>query len=461
MSTIAISNETLDRYNRPGPRYTSYPTVPFWSKEFGEADYLQALRDLTARPDEALSLYVHLPFCAERCHYCGCNATVTNKEAVIDSYLDRLEREIHMVIDIIGSGRPVLQLHWGGGTPNHLNEAQLTRLYGLLASTFVLDPQAEISLEIDPRIATWERLQTIRSLGFNRISLGVQDFEPQVQQAIGRIQPEALTRDVYRMCRDLAFDSINLDLVYGLPGQTDATFRRTLQEIIKLAPDRVACFSYAHLPDMRHNQRLVDVTLMPNHYDKFGMFQMAVDLFGEAGYDWVGMDHFAIQSDELAVAARERRLHRNFMGYTTLPAQHMLAFGSSSIGDLADCFVQNDAKLGNYQRAIDAGHLPVVRGMRRSEDDNLRRQVITHLMCNLELPYNLTEPDFGQDVRALLPDEIAQIAAYADEGLVELEPDRLVVTTLGRYFVRILGMPLDAYLQQSGDQPVPKFSKTI
>jgi oxygen-independent coproporphyrinogen-3 oxidase len=459
MTTDSISREVLDRYNRPGPRYTSYPTVPFWSKEFGEADYRQTLADLAQRPDEPLSVYVHLPFCSQRCHYCGCNATVTNRDEVVDAYLDRVEREINMVLEIVGQQRRVVQLHWGGGTPNFLSSAQITRLYTLLSQMFDIDPQGEISIEVDPRIATRERLETIRSLGFNRVSLGVQDFEPDVQEAIGRIQPEELTRDIYLICRELGFESVNLDIVYGLPGQTDVSFGRTLREVIKLAPDRVACFSYAHLPDARHNQKKVDVTFMPTHYEKFALFQMAVDLFTEGGYDWVGMDHFALHKDELAIAARERRLHRNFMGYTTQPATHMLAFGMSSIGDLADCFVQNDAKLGNYQKAIDAGHLPVVRGMRLSADDQLRRLVITHLMCNLELPYNLTREAYGADVPDLLGPELERIKAYADEGLLTIEPDRLVVTTLGRYFVRILGMELDTYLHQASDRPI--FSKTI
>ncbi len=459
MSTVSISQETLDRYNRPGPRYTSYPTVPYWSKEFGPADYRQALHELAARPDEDLSLYVHLPFCAERCHYCGCNATVTRREAVVDSYLDRVEREMTMITDIVGRGRRVMQMHWGGGTPNFLTIPQKQRLYGLLAHLFSLDAQAEISLEIDPRIATRAGLEALRELGFNRISLGVQDFEPDVQQAIGRIQPESQTREVYAICRDLGFDSVNLDLVYGLPHQTELTFSRTLREIIAMAPDRVACFSYAHLPDARHNQKRVDTTNMPDHYEKFALFQMAVEMFTESGYEWLGMDHFARRDDELAVAARERRLHRNFMGYTTQPASQMLAFGMSGIGDMAGRFVQNDAKLGTYQKSIDAGELPIVRGMQLSHDDQLRRLVITHLMCNLELPYSLTVEPFGVDVREALGDEIERVLAYEDEGLLVSEPDRLVVTTLGRYFVRILGMELDAYLKQPSDRPM--FSKTI
>jgi oxygen-independent coproporphyrinogen-3 oxidase len=459
MSIQTISREVLDRYNKPGPRYTSYPTVPFWHKSFGEADYLQALRDLAQRPDETLSVYVHLPFCAERCFYCGCNATVTRQPAVVDTYLDRVEREVRTVVDMLGGRRRVVQLHWGGGTPNFLSSAQVARLYGLLDELFDIDPAGEISVEIDPRIADRERLETLRRLGFNRISLGVQDFEEAVQRAIGRIQPEALTHEVYHLCRELGFESVNLDVVYGLPNQTELTFGRTLHEIINLGPDRVACFSYAHLPDARPNQRRVDTTNMPDHYEKFALFQQSIDAFTSSGYEWIGMDHFARVDDELSVASRERRLHRNFMGYTTQPAPNMLAFGMSGIGDLADCFVQNDSKLGNYQKTIDAGRLPVVRGLRRTPDDALRRAVITHMMCNFELPYSLTREPFGVDAREALGPEIERLKGYADEGLLTVEPDRLVVTTLGRFFVRLLGMELDAYLHMDGERPV--FSRTI
>lgn len=459
MSIVSISRELLDQYNRPGPRYTSYPTVPFWRADFGEADYRQALSTLAERYHETLSIYVHLPFCASRCHYCGCNATVTNRSSVVDAYLDRVQREIELVLDLIGPKHRVVQLHWGGGTPNFLTSPQLTRLYRLLEDAFAINPSGEISIEIDPRIATWERLETIRTLGFNRISLGIQDFEPAVQEAIGRIQPEALTRQIYEMCRKLQFESVNFDLVYGLPGQTRATFSHTLHEVIELGPDRVACFSYAHLPDARHNQRQVDTTNMPDHYEKFDQFLLAIDTFAEAGYDWVGMDHFARSDDELAVAARERRLHRNFMGYTIKPAPHMLAFGMSAIGDLADCFVQNDAKLGSYQKTLDAGHLPVVRGMRRNADDTLRRTVILHLMCNLELPYKLTVADFGVDVRDVLGEELERLTPYEAEGFLTLEPERITITTLGRFFIRNICMELDTYLKKSGDRPM--FSKTI
>lgn len=459
MNATTVSRELLDRYNKPGPRYTSYPTVPVWSESFGEEDYRQALRDFADQPAANLSIYVHLPFCAERCYYCGCNATVTKREAVVDTYLDRVEREIELVAAILGERRHVVQIHWGGGTPNFLTAAQSQRLFALLDRAFDIDYHGEISIEVDPRIGSREQLEVFTTLGFNRISLGVQDFDPQVQTAIGRIQPESLTKALYAHCRELGFESVNLDIVYGLPHQTEATFSRTLNEIIKLGPDRLACFSYAHVPWVKPNQKLVDANALPNHYEKFGLFQMAIDTLTEAGYDWIGMDHFAKHDDELSVAVREKRLHRNFMGYTTQASPHMIAFGMSSIGDLAGHFIQNDAKLGNYQKMLDEGRLPVVRGHHLSRDDLLRRKVITHVMCNLELPYNLTRAEFGVGVQEALGAELERWRPYEDEGFVEFTPDRILVTTLGRYFIRNLCMELDAYLEEKSDRPI--FSKTI
>lgn len=458
LSTLA-TQELLDRYNRPGPRYTSYPTVPVWSAQTTAADYRQALRDLAAHPDDVLSVYVHLPFCESRCHYCGCNATVTRRPEVVDAYLDRLEREITTVTDLMGARRQTVQVHWGGGTPNFLTADQTRRLFGLLNDRFNLDFDGELSIEVDPRIGSREQLELFRSLGFNRISLGVQDIDVVVQQAIGRIQPVELTLGLFEASRELGFSSVNLDVVYGLPSQTPDTFARTLEAILALGPDRVACFSYAHVPWVKPNQKRVDTTLMPDPYTKFQLFQMAIDMFTNAGYEWIGMDHFAKRDDELSVALRERRLHRNFMGYTTRPAPHMLAFGMSSISELAGYYIQNDAKLGDYQKAIDAGDLPVVRGHRMSDDDRMRRAAINHLMCNLELPYDMPARDFGAAGAAFVVDAAERLRPYAEEGFVAYEADRLVVTDLGRLFIRNLCMELDAYLDKNSDRPL--FSKTI
>jgi oxygen-independent coproporphyrinogen III oxidase len=459
MSDVIITPEVLARYNKPGPRYTSYPTVPAWTESFGEDDYREALNDLATRNTDPISVYVHLPFCAERCTYCGCNATVTKRSEVVDKYLDRVEREMALVVPQLGARRQVVQLHWGGGTPNFLTAPQMSRLVGLLNQHFAIDPNGEVALEFDPRIGSIEQLEQIRALGFNRISFGVQDIHPEVQEAIGRIQPFEQTAKLFRASRELGFSSVNVDMVYGLPKQTSASFRETLLAIRELRPDRIACFSYAHVPWVKANQKLIDVTALPDTFTKFSLFRMAIDLMGEVGYDWVGMDHFAQRDDELAVAARERRLHRNFMGYTTRPASNMIAFGMSSISDLMGRFAQNEPHLGNYQKMLDAGKLPIIKGYKLSEDDLLRRTIILHLMCNLELPYNMTRASFGADLRDLVGDDLDRVEAFVEDGFVDLLPDRIQVTPLGRFFVRLLAMELDAYLAKTSQKMA--FSKTV
>jgi len=459
MSVRNVPRELLERYDRPGPRYTSYPTVPSWSDDFGEADYREALSELAGMKKESFSIYTHLPFCAELCTYCGCNATSTRKPEVVDAYLDRVEKELAFVTGTLGKGRRVQQLHWGGGTPNFLDADQRGRALGLLREAFAFDADAELSLEIDPRIADAEQIRALRDEGFNRISLGVQDFAPEVQEAIGRHQPREKTEAIYAACREVGFDSVNLDLVYGLPAQSRERFEASVDGIIALRPDRVALYSYAHVPWLKTNQRRIDESLLPAPSEKFALFLLALERFTDAGYAWLGMDHFALPTDELAVAASEKRLHRNFMGYTTRTAPHMLAFGNSGIGDLGGRFVQNESKLGRYQRALDADTLPVHRGMKLSADDLLRRRVITHLICNLELPFHLTEKDYGAPVDALLMLEIDRLRAYEQDGLVVVEPERLIVTDLGRFFIRNLCMELDSYLPQQQDRPM--FSRTV
>ncbi len=456
---VEVSRELLARHDKAGPRYTSYPTVPAWSSDFGADDYRAALRDLAARPDDELSIYLHLPFCAKHCHYCGCNAVVSREKDAVDRYLDRVERELDLAVDELGRGRRAVQIHWGGGTPNYLKPPQVERALDLLRDRFDVAPDAEISLEIDPRIGSPEEAAHLRSAGFNRISLGIQDFEPDVQLAIGRKQSRERTLRVYHGCRDAGFEGVNVDLVYGLPGQTRESFADTLREIIAVEPDRVACFSYAHVPWVRPEQEKVDTTRMPEGYEKFALFQLSIDMFEDAGYDWIGIDHFARRDDELAVARRERRLHRNFMGYTTRPAPHMLAFGMSGIGEVCDRFVQNDAALDGWSASVDAGRLPVVRGHVLSDDDRLRRLAILHLMCNGELPWSLTEAAFGAPANELLAEGLAAMRPYEDEGFVVFEPDRLTITDLGRHFARNICMELDAYLERDGEKPL--FSRTV
>jgi oxygen-independent coproporphyrinogen-3 oxidase len=453
MTTVRIEPDRLARYDVPGPRYTSYPTVPAWRAPFGTAEYREALEDLAGLAQDPVSVYVHLPFCGYRCHYCACTVALATRADVVDRYLDHVERELDLVTGIAGRRRPVLQLHLGGGTPNHLTVGQLERLARMLEDRLTFDPAAERSVEADPRLASREGIEALRALGFRRISYGVQDFDPAVQAAIGRPQSEAVVREAVELARAAGFAGINIDLIYGLPLQSPPRFARTLESALALAPDRVACYSYAQVPDARHNQRLIDAAMLPSREQKFELFQMAVEAFVGAGYEWIGMDHFARPADDLAAAARERRLHRDFMGYTTRPAPHLLGFGMSAIGDVAGRFVQNVPRTGAYQRAIDEGALPVERGHRLSDDDQRRRRAILNLMCNLELPHRLL-PLPEEDAHARLRPLVA-------EGLLAGHADRYEVTPVGRYFLRNVAMVLDVYLPQQQPGTRPRFSRTV
>ncbi len=456
---LPITPEFVEKYNQPGPRYTSYPTVPAWKQDFGHDEYMLALQELSQKPEDELAIYLHLPFCAKHCHYCGCNALVTRETNAVDQYLDLVEREIKMVTDVIGTGRLVSQLHWGGGTPNFLDEAQTERALNLFHTAFRMTDGAEISIEVDPRISSPEEAKFLKDIGFNRISLGVQDFEETVQIAIGRRQSHDRTIRVYDGCRAAGFEGVNVDLVYGLPGQTRDSFTATLEEVIGLEPDRVACFSYAHVPWVRPEQNKVDTTIMLAGYEKFQLFQLTVDLFGEAGYDWIGIDHFAKKDDELSVALKNRALHRNFMGYATKPAPHMLAFGMSGIGDVGDRFVQNDPDLAQWSATVDSGRFPIIKGHRLSDDDRLRRLAIINIMCNLELPWKLTVPEFGAPANELFAESLKALPPLLADGLVEMDEAGLRITSKGRYFVRNVAMIFDTYLGKDKDRPI--FSKTI
>lgn len=449
----------LKEHARPVPRYTSFPTVPFWDKEFGEADYVSALDDLGTQPERALSVYVHLPFCGKRCYYCGCNAMVTHRTEVVDAYLDHLAREVEGVTDRIGEGRTVTQMHWGGGTPNFLTDRQTVRLFEMLSGHFDFAHDAEISIEMDPRVATPSQPPLLKRLGFNRMSMGVQDFDPKVQAAIGRIQPESETVSLLEGARAAGFDSVNFDLVYGLPYQTTESFARTLNRVVELSPDRIATFSYAHLPELRKIQRAVDASGMPEPREKLGLFLDTVDTFQEAGYQWIGFDHFARPDDELAVAARERRLLRNFMGYTTHAAPDQVAFGLSAIGCLAGRFVQNDTGLARYGDALDDCHFPVVRGHRMSQDDEMRSLVIQHLLCNLEIREDLTETRFGGPVSSLLGEELDGLEPFVDEGFLSRSDNGWQVSDVGRFFVRNIAASLDPYLKRT--TRLPTFSSSV
>ncbi len=438
MSTFPpVSEETLRRYDVPAPRYTSYPTAPVWTAEVGPAAYAAALDRASRRPEALLSLYAHIPFCKERCGFCACNVVITRSRATADRYLDALVREMDTVVGHLGERRSLSQIHWGGGTPTFLDERQLEFLWTAIARRFQVQAGAEVSIEIDPVVTTRSQLECLRGLGFNRISMGVQDLDPAVQQVIDRVQSVEETRAALDHARALGFQGINFDLIYGLPLQTTATWRKTLDQVLAMRPDRTAVYSFAHVPDVRPNQKRLPVAGIPRGADKLELFRIAWEAFTSAGYVQIGMDHFAVPEDELAQAQGRRALGRNFQGYTVQTATEVVAFGASAISDIGGIYAQNAHGLPPYERAVNEGALAVDRGVVLSADDLQRRALISSLMCN-----------FWVTVPAGFDRELSRLAELQREGLVELRGREVEVTPLGRIFIRNVATVFDAYLEQ-------------
>jgi oxygen-independent coproporphyrinogen III oxidase len=460
-SLAAITAERLARFDRPGPRYTSYPTAVEFHDGFTPQRYLEKLDEAALQPDAPLSLYVHLPFCAERCSFCGCNVIITRKRGVADAYLDGLEREIDLVAARLGRRNRVSQLHWGGGTPTYLDVDQLDRLWRIVGARFVIEPGAEVAIEVDPRVTTPEQVTLLQRLGFQRVSMGVQDFDPRVQDAIHRYQTFEQTRDLHELLRAGGTESINFDFVYGLPQQTPASFRRTIERAVELRPDRVAVYSYAFVPWIQAHQKQIHLEDLPPREVKLELFGIAFELFTAAGYVQIGMDHFALPTDALARAARERTLHRNFMGYTTHPAQDSIGFGVSAIGEIGGAFAQNTKKLTRYEEALAQDLPPVERGFERSRDDVIRRDVIQSLMCNFHLDVRSIERLHGIDFATYFAPSLEELdEGPVAHGFVVRDADAIEVTEAGRLFVRNVCMAFDAYLKRhDGDRT--RFSRTV
>lgn len=458
MRAADVPLELLRRYNVQGPRYTSYPTAPMWKESFGAADYERILAE-SAAGASPLSLYFHLPFCEKLCYFCGCTVVITGRDhSPEDPYLGPLEREIDWVARAAGGNRPVAQLHWGGGTPTYFAPELLERLWRRIQDRFAFAPDAEIGVEIDPRVTTTRHLETLARLGFNRLSMGVQDFDPRVQQAINRIQPFEATRDLVAAARAVGFPSVNMDLIYGLPHQTPATFSQTIDRVLEIGPDRLAVYSYANVPWMKKHQAVIEPHL-PDETTKFGIFRTALERFTAAGYEYIGMDHFARPDDELARARRERTLHRNFQGYTTKAGTDLLGFGMSAIGSIGPYYVQNRRELAAYREAVLSGGAATFRGARLSPDDALRRAVIGNLLCHGVVVKREIEERFGIRFDATFAGALGRLSGCAEDGLVELSRDEVRATPLGRIFLRNLAMPFDAYLEETPQKPV--FSRTL
>jgi oxygen-independent coproporphyrinogen-3 oxidase len=453
--------DLLRRYDRPGPRYTSYPTAVEFHDGFREGEYRSRLADAAAATADPLSLYIHLPFCRERCSFCGCMVIITKKHEVAARYLEFLAREVAMLAEALGRRRRVVQYHWGGGTPTYLTLAEMEALHGTVVQHFEVQPGAEVAIEVDPRVTSTEQLRLLRQLGFNRVSFGVQDFTPEVQAAVNRIQPEAQTRRLFDDARRLGFESINIDLIYGLPLQTRESFGRAVDTVVSMRPDRVAAYSYAHVPWIRGNQKRIDPAMLPTGERKLELFGEVMDRFLAAGYVQIGMDHFSLPHDELARASAARRLHRNFMGYTTKPATDMVGLGVSAIGDVAGAFVQNTKKLSTYYADLEAGRFPVERGYLLDADDHLRRALITELMCNFRVDPLALGARFGIAFNDYFARELDELAAgpMAD-GLIARQNGAFEVTPAGRLLVRNIAMIFDRHLRARTTQ-TPVFSRTI
>lgn len=460
-SPVSVSADLLDKYNQPGPRYTSYPTAPEWDDNFGPPELREAFREANTKPHPAaLSLYFHIPFCESLCLYCGCNVVINKRHEVASPYLDHFKREIDWISAEVDRTREVEQLHWGGGTPTYLSPAQIENLFSYIKDRFSLSPTAEISIEIDPRVTTEEHCRALRRAGFNRISMGIQDFDPLVQKTIHRVQPYEDTRRLFDYCRELGFESINIDLIYGLPHQTAESFGDTVDKIIAMNPDRIAVFSYAHVPWMKKQQGSF-ARFLPEGFEKFRIFTHAIRKLTGGGYRYIGLDHFARPEDEISRAQDNRTLHRNFQGYTTKAGCDLYAMGVSSISGLEDAYAQNWRDLPRYYESIDAGRWPTMRGMRVSEEDKLRRSVINRILCHTVLVKSEIECDFGINFDEHFAAELAQLRDLERDGLVRLDGGRIEVAPLGRIFIRNVAMAFDAYLNEPESARSQLFSRTL
>ncbi|MGE4240796.1 oxygen-independent coproporphyrinogen III oxidase [Ramlibacter sp.] len=457
-----LSPDLLRQFDVAGPRYTSYPTADRFVEAFGAAEYGQALDECALRPAaqaQPLSLYVHIPFCESVCYYCACNKIVTKQHGRAATYLRYLEREMAFNTERLGRGRTVTQLHLGGGTPTFLSDDELAQLMAAIRRHFALAAGAECSIEVDPRTVTSARLQVLADLGFNRLSFGVQDFDPEVQKAVHRIQPASDVFALMRAAREIGFDSINADLIYGLPRQTEASFARTLRQVAELRPDRIALYGYAHLPERFKPQRRIVAADLPAAADKVAMLTSAIDAFLEAGYDYIGMDHFALPGDALAVAKREGRLQRNFQGYSTQADCDLIGLGVSAIGRIGATYSQNAKTIEAWCDLLDQSRLPVERGLALTRDDLARRAVIMAIMCKGEVLFEAVEASWLLDFGKYFAAEMRQLEPLRQAGLVEVDERGIRTTASGWFVVRAIAMVFDRYLQANRTRA--QFSKIL
>ena len=468
MKIINIINKEKPEFDRnliaslpaSGPRYTSYPTADRFHKDFSENEYIEtlALRSAGAL-NKPLSLYIHIPFCDTICYYCGCNKIITKDKTRADEYLGYLEREMELLAPHLGGKNPLAQLHFGGGTPTFLSDGQLDRVFAMIRRHFNLLPDGEYSIEIDPRKVSRETVHHLGCLGFNRMSVGIQDFDPKVQQAVNRIQSVEETRTVIEAAREAGFKSVSVDLIYGLPHQSLASIKPTIDTVLSLDPDRLALYHYAHLPHIFKPQRRIDTNAVPSSEEKLDILQYAVERLSDAGYVFIGMDHFAKPDDELSVALREGFLQRNFQGYSTYADCDLVAIGVSAIGKIGCTYEQNERNITDYYAALDAGHLPVMRGYRLTRDDILRRNIIQDLMCRFALDFRVYQDTFAIPFAQYFADELADLEQMERLGLVKLKTNGLTVTPKGRFLIRNIAMVFDYHLRHR--ETTAQYSQTV
>ncbi len=457
----SVDLELLRKYSAPGPRYTSYPTAPAFTTTFGPKEYRQAIEESNTNENQSpISLYFHFPFCDTLCYFCGCTMLITHSRDQIREYNEYLKREIAMIAPMVSRSRKVIQLHWGGGTPSYLSPDEIHEVGSYIRERFQFDGDIEAGVEIDPRGLTFEHMKALRDVGFNRISMGVQDFDIRVQEAVNRVQPESITRDAVNWSRELGFHSINLDLIYGLPFQTLSSFEKTVDTVMDIAPDRIAVFNYAHVPWLKPHQKLIHPEDLPATELKLEIFKMTTEKLLAAGYWSVGMDHFAKQTDELAIAQRNGTLYRNFQGYSTKAGCDLYGFGMSAIGHFKETYQQNIKNVREYYAAIKSNSLATHVGYRMTADDHIRKEVIIRIMCDMELRKSDIEKRFGIAFDDYFRTSFPKLEQFVDDGLVTLEPGRIVVNGMGRLVIRNIAMCFDAYLDQMIKEK-PIFSKTV
>ena len=456
---LSVGEDFVNRHNRPGPRYTSYPTAPVWTDAYGPADFESAMQNAETNRSP-VSLYMHLPFCESLCLFCACNVIIRKDKSGTPAYLSILKKEIDHIAGRVSRDRQVAQFHWGGGTPTYLSPEQIEELFTYTRERFTFAPDAEIGIEVDPRVTSSKHLEVLRKMGFNRLSMGVQDFKEEVQKAIHRIQPYEVTRDLIANARQLGFDSINVDLIYGLPYQSAESFSHTVEQIVSLSPDRIAMFSYAHVPWLKKQQGSF-VAHLPEGMKKFDIFRNGLLKFLEAGYLYIGMDHFAKENDELAVSQRNRTLHRNFQGYTTKAGADLYGMGITAISGIQDTYAQNHRDIPSWEKAVNENGVATMRGYRLSQDDLIRREVISRLLCHTVIVKDEISKQFGIDFDEYFARELERLKMPQEDGLVILSDNEIRTAWLGRIFIRNLAMVFDPYLEKQQLASKPLFSKTL